>query len=324
MQIDRINDEKFQAQLERLSEEAESIRFSFMSRYQGRTFAATGLSILIITACAGGFGWFMLMEARPVPASLFVLACFVAPLLLHIWAEGVLKQYRKAYKAQFLPKLAKLIGGLNFHPGRGVGHNVIAKTGIIPQHTIYEAEDCFMGTYKGVKVMFSEARLYRDKNKMQQIFEGVFVLLEAPTQKFSGHTIITANADMVRRYTGKRWKSLSPVAFAKECVHSGRFNMVSNKPEIAQDIASEALLKELAEADDVFDKAKLSAVFFAKKYIFLMVPYAHDMFEPSSLHMPIETNRHAMQCKREIEQILEIVDVFDLYRPNAHDSFNQA
>ena len=204
MPIDRINDEKFQAQLERLSEEAESIRFRFTSRYQGRTFAATGFSILVITACAAGFGWFMLMEAQPIPALLCIAVLITVPLFLHFWAEGVLKNYRKAYKSEFLPKLAKLLGGLKFHPGRGVSRNVIAKTGVIPSHSVYEAEDCFMGKYKGVKVMFSEARLYRDKNKDQQIFEGVFVLLEAPTQKFSGHTIITTHADMVRRYTRKR------------------------------------------------------------------------------------------------------------------------
>ncbi|MGH1398505.1 MAG: DUF3137 domain-containing protein [Alphaproteobacteria bacterium] len=322
-EINRINDQKFQNDLERLSNEAEALRFNTMAKYQSRTFLATGLSIIIILLCAGGFGWFLLMEAQAAPAFLFIIICLISPLMLHSWAEGMLKTYRQLYKREFLPKLAKLLGGLSFHPKRGISAKVINRTGILPSHTLYEAEDCFMGMYKGVKVIFSEARLYRDKRKEQKTFEGVFVLLEAPQDKFTGHTIISANADMVRRYTGKRWKKLSPVAFKNESAHAGRFQMVSSNVEAAQDIASPALLKELAEAADIFDKAPLSAAFFAKKYVFMMIPYAHDMFEPSSLHMPIQTSRHAVQCKREIDQILEIVDVFDLYRPNATAGFNE-
>ena len=45
-----------------------------------------------------------------------------------------------------------------------------------------------------------------------------------------------------------------------------------------------------------------------------MIPYKGDMFEASNIHIPVATKQHAMQCKREIEQILEIIDVFDLYQ----------
>ncbi len=47
----------------------------------------------------------------------------------------------------------------------------------------------------------------------------------------------------------------------------------------------------------------------------MMIPYDKDMFEASSLFVPVTTKKQAMQCKREIEQLLEIVDVFDLYKP---------
>ena len=47
----------------------------------------------------------------------------------------------------------------------------------------------------------------------------------------------------------------------------------------------------------------------------MMIPYEPDMFEASSLFVPVTTKTQAMQCKKEIEQLLEIIDVFDLYEP---------
>ena len=79
------------------------------------------------------------------------------------------------------------------------------------------------------------------------------------------------------------------------------------------------LLKELYEASVVFDEAELSAAFFGGKYVFLMIPYKGDMFEASNMHVPVATKQHAMHCKKEIEQILEIIDVFDLYKNPVQD-----
>ena len=118
---------------------------------------------------------------------------------------------------------------------------------------------------------------------------------------------------MVKRNVGKRWKALQNVNIRVENPAWDRFVTVSNKPELAQKFVNDRLLKELSEASDIFDDSALSAVFFREKYIFLMIPYDGDMFEASDIHVPITTKRHAMRCKKEIEKILEVIDVFDLY-----------
>jgi hypothetical protein len=62
-----------------------------------------------------------------------------------------------------------------------------------------------------------------------------------------------------------------------------------------------------------FGDANLSAVLFRGKYIFMMIPHETDMFEASDLYVPVSTQRHALSCKKEIDQLLEMLDVFDLY-----------
>ena len=218
------------------------------------------------------------------------------------------------HKTVFMPKLAKALNGLSFHPSRGVSAKMIEKLAVIPAHDTYEAEDCFMGKYKGTKVIFSEARLKSKSRKDVPIFDGIFVLLEAPEDVFDGHTIITANDKMVKAYSKTRWKTMNEVHVNVSNPDWDKFTIYSTKPASAELLIGERLLKELAEAGAIFDNAELTAVLFSKKYVFMMIPYDKDMFEASNLFVPVTTTGQALQCKKEVEQLLEIIDVFDLYQ----------
>jgi hypothetical protein len=214
-----------------------------------------------------------------------------------------------------MPKLANALNGLSFHPQRGVSAKILERLAVIPAHNVYKAEDCFMGTYKGVKVILSEARLFSKAQASGPVFDGIFVLLEAPSDVIEGHTIITANTKMVKAYANTRWKTMQKVHISASNPEWDKFDVYSTKPDIAELMVGDRLLKELAEASVIFDNAPLTAVLFGKKYVFMMIPYDKDMFEASDLFVPVTTKQHALLCKKEIEQILEIIDVFDLYKP---------
>lgn len=319
--IERINPKAFDAQINQLAEEAEAIRLRLMQAHSKRKGLASTMLILCVLAGGGGFAWFLLMEGRIDIAVLFMVIVIGLPLLLVFWANGPLKTYQRIHKQDFMPKFAKLLGGFKFFPTRGISAKIITRAGILPRHETYNAEDCFMGTYKGVKVIFSEARLYSGKRLVDPVFDGVFVLLEVPEGILEGHTILTADLEMVKRYAPKRWKTLQNVPLDENDANAVLFRMYSDVPEAASLLAGEKLLKELAEAGAVFNNAPISAVFFRKKYIFVAIPYAHDMFEASNVEVPVKTKQHALQCKKEIEQILEIIDVFDIYKKS--DSYKK-
>lgn len=315
--ICRSHDHDFSAQADRLVRDAEAMRLSFMKRHRTRGHIAMTIGLICLLAGACGFGWFLLMEGDILRATGLVLITICVPALLHFWHNGILKDYERSYKREFLPRLAEALGGFKFYPARGIGRKIVAKTGVIPPHDLYEAEDCFIGRYKGIKVLFSEARLKYKKRYLEPVFDGVFVLLELPGAVIEGHTILTADEDAYRRWRSSRWQKLQDVDISTRSTGNedgDRFYILSDKPEAARLLVGERLLKELTEASRVFDNAALSMVFFRKKFIFLMIPYKGDMFEASSIHLPIATKQHAMQCRREIEQVLEIIDVFDIYQ----------
>ncbi len=313
--LSRIDDRKFGKKLDTLIAESEEMRLNRMKQHRTRSFIAMNLNILSVLLGVAGFGWFFLMEAVLLPAFLCLILSLIPPIFLHFWASSPLKAYVREHKTIFMPKLAKTLNGLKFHPERGVSAKIIEKLAVIPAHDTYKAEDCFMGTYKGVKVIFSEARLYSKSRKNDPIFDGIFVLLETPEEVIDGHTVITANSKMVKAYSKTRWKTMKEVHISVSDPEWDKFDIYSTKPETAELIVGDRLLKELSEASEVFDDSPLTAVLFGKKYVFMMIPYEPDMFEASDLFVPVTTKTQAMQCKKEIEQLLEIIDVFDLYEP---------
>ena len=312
-EIKRIDDMHFADNIEKLLQYGEDMRLSAMKQQRTRGFIATTVGLISVVIGASGFGWYLLVEVMIARALGCILLGIVAAIGVYIWSTGSIRSYKKDYKKKFLPRLAKILGGFDYFEKRGINRQLLAKTGIVPAHEVYNAEDCFIGAYKGVNVMFSEARLGYKNKHLDAVFNGLFVLLETSSPLFKGHTIVTADKDMVKRNAGKRWKALQTVNIRVENPAWDRFVTVSNKPELAQKFVNDRLLKELSEASDIFDDSALSAVFFREKYIFLMIPYDGDMFEASDIHVPITTKRHAMRCKKEIEKILEVIDVFDLY-----------
>ena len=271
-------------------------------------------SIFFVLLGVCGFGWFFLMQLQILPAFLCVLVSVIPPVMMIGWVNAPLKTYVREHKTVFMPKLAKALNGLKFYPNRGVSKKILDHLHVLPAYHRYEAEDCFMGTYKGVKVVFSEARLYSRADPTGPIFDGIFVLLEIPGDPIEGHTILTSDLKMVKEYAKTRWKNLHKTHVSVSNPDWDIFEIYSTAPESAELMIGDKLLKELTEAAAIF-KTNLTAVLFANKYVFMMIPCEEDMFEPSNIHVPVTTKQHALQCKKEIEQLLEIIDVFDVYKP---------
>lgn len=313
--LQKIDARRFDMEMERLIEESEDMRMKRMMQHRSYGFLSMNLSILSVFLGVGGFGWYFFVETNLPLSFLCILVSIIPPIFLNVLEQAPLKAYRKEHKAVFMPKLAKTLNGLAFYPDRGISSKILERLVVLPPYRIYDAEDCFMGTYKGVKVMFSEARLYAHHKRNGPDFDGIFVLLETPDEVFEGHTIITADRKMAQKWEKTRWKKLGKVYISIDNPEWDKFLVYSTKPETAELFVGERLIKELAEASEIFDNSPLTAVMFGKKYVFMMIPYDKDMFEASSMFVPITTRQHALQCKKEIEQLLEIIDVFDLYKP---------
>ena len=313
--IERQDAAAFERQVDALIQYGEQRRLHFMKKQDRRNMITIAITLLLVVCGAGAFGWFLLMEYDITKASLSMLASICIPLFLGAWTHAPIKQYKADYKKSFMPRMAKTLEGLNYYPSRGISMKMIARTGVIPAHNRYHAEDCFMGRYKDVKLMLSEARLYSRKKTDEPIFNGIFALVELSNEIIPGHIIITADKAMANSSAATRWQKLQPFALPAPQEASTSFVGYAESPQQAATVITESLVKELAETSLAFGNAALSAVFFGKKYIFLMIPCPGDMFEASEIYTPVTTRQHALKCKQEIDKILEMIDVFIAYAP---------
>lgn len=296
----------FSQQMKELMARAEDFRMGKMRRYSARTGVSLILGMILMLAGASGFGWYFLMEGNLIKALGCIALGIALPAWLHYWAGGPIRSYQSEFKTQFMPDLAKTLGNLKFFPSRGISETLVKKSGIIPPFDRYEAEDCFMGRHGEVKLILSEARLSRKK---RPIFEGIFVLLDTGADNFEGTTIITA--DQALRQSAAKSLKTCPVA---NPVYAGRLSVFTNQGNPSPLASDERLLKELYEMSVLFSDAPLSAIFWQKRHIFVAIPHAADMFECSNLFVPVTTQTTAAQCKKEIEQLLSIIDVVKLYQ----------
>ena len=278
-----------------------------------RGFIATTLGILLVCAGALGFGWFLIFESNLEKGIASMILAVILPIMLYLWHDNPINAYKAAFKSTIMPEIAHLMGGLKFNPKHGISPNVIQKTGLFPRFDSYHSEDCFLGRYKGMKLMFSEAHI-RSRKEGLSLFRGVLVFVQVPNNTFKGHTIITADEGMVERSVKKRWRKLQAINLPEDSEYKGFFHIFSDHPETANALLTPELLKELAEAGEIFEKAPISATFFGNKYIFLAIPSVRDMFEASHIHVPIPTREHGMNFKHEIEQILEVIDILEPYQ----------
>lgn len=300
----------FEAEIDALVKEAEATRLSYMQSMQGRGFLTLFFGLSSLLAGGGAFGWYFLMYGDFLKGLGWLGVSFILPVLLYIWSRQPIKSYLRQHKKTFMPRMAKALGGFNYRAEGGVGAKIINLAGVAPKHDGYESEDCFIGLYKGIKVIFSEARL---SQKGSPVFQGVFALIELPQKILEGHIILTADKKMAQEWAPTRWKNFQAASVPVSNPSWNRFAVFSLKPEDVSLLVGEKLLKELSEAADIFQKAPLTCAFFRGKYVFLMIPSDKDMFEASDIRAAVPTRAHALERRKEIEKLLEIVDVFDIY-----------
>ncbi len=310
-----IHDEAFAAEVDKLVEFAEESRLTRSKQFDSRKRNSFGINLIVITGASSWFLWLLLSPDGDLRLAFisFVSMIFI-PLLLHQWTMAPFKQYKHEFKSQLMPRMAKLLGNLKYSPSGGISMKAVMASRVVPAHTEYTGEDAFLGKYKDTKIMVSEARL--KGKKKEPVFDGVFVLLMTPKDKFKGHTIITPDDKMIKRYSKSRWKHLQEVPFAPG-IDKKLYHIYSDNPEEAKSLADEDMMELLHRLNHLFDDTQITAVFFKGNRVFLQIPYDGDMFEPGDIYMPITNKSHALKCKKEIEQIISIVDVLDVYEADS-------
>ncbi len=237
---------------------------------------------------------------------------------LYAWVTKPRREYRKAYKSDILPRLAKLFGDFTYSIDASIDMIKMMPSKIVPHHDKYESEDYFSGVYKGVEIEFSEIDLQekrRSKNRTYYvtIFKGLAVQLKTRHKNFYGHTIIDRDKSKVSEWFKQRRLSLERAEMV-DPEFEKLFDCYTNDQVEARYLIDPLMIENLKNLYNEYDGKSMMAAFYKDKMLILIASNKNH-FEPANIYVPAANPAGILKMKHEIHQILSIIDKLSLYDP---------
>jgi hypothetical protein len=234
------------------------------------------------------------------------------------WVEIPKKLYALAYKKEILPDIAKLFGDFTYKAKGSVPLKEMGPAKIIPGYSRSSSEDYFEGEYKGTKIQFSEIHLEQRRNSGKRtyyvtVFKGLAIIIKMPKNKFFGHTIIAKNQSSFMEWfkekgTGLDRANLVDPEFEK------KYDVYTNDQVEARYLIDPVMIERIKEMSKIYNTKEITAAFINDSF-FMLLPSNKNLFEPSDIKVKATNTRSVKKMKKEIEQMLYIIDHLDLYDP---------
>lgn len=234
--------------------------------------------------------------------------------LVFIWARKPKAQYIKTYKDVIIPELVKSFGNFIYKGSHKILMADMLPSKIIPSYTTYVSEDYFSGRYKGVNIEFAEIKLVHNSGKHSKMrFDGIAILLKLEKKKFHGHTIINRNTGSIKGALTK-WKTGLKPANMVDPEFEKLFDIYTDDQVEARYLIDMAMIESLKKLNSSSNVTSLTAAFYGGDMLILMGSnYNH--FEPADLNTPANMLDGIVSTKEDIDNVLSIIDVLDLYDP---------
>lgn len=261
--------------------------------------------------------WLMLLQRGNDDTVFGITILFMAG--LWAWVTHPKRQYAREYKTKILPGLAGLFGNFTYDLKGKIPVEAMKPSKILPAHTGYKSEDFFSGVYKKVKISFSEIKLTKKSGKnTKTVFKGLAILLSHGTRKFHGHTILTKDQGKIGAWLTKQTDKLERADLV-DTEFEKTFDVFTNDQVEARYLIDPLIIEELKGLYKEYDGNKMMVAFY-DDHILILIGSSANHFEPAEIHTPAFNEQAVMSLKREIEQVLSLVDRLSLYDPRrVHD-----
>ena len=302
--------EKSRPQLKRL----EGIRLEKLRVFELRKKMAKPIAF-IMTPVLGLIDFMLLMLQRGSddPAAGLTIVGLGA---LWGWVTNPKRQYTRAYKTVILPDIARLFGDFKYDVKGKIPMDAMKPSKIVPSHTSYHSEDYFSGDYKGVGINFSEINLTKKSGDSTiTVFKGLAVLLTHGTRKFYGHTIMTKDLGKLGEWSKTKSSKLERANLV-DPEFEKIFDVFTNDQVEARYLIDPLIIENLKALYSEYNGDKMLAAFYDDHFLILIGSNTNH-FEPASIEVPATNEAALLSMKREIEQILSIVERLSLYDSKA-------
>ena len=235
------------------------------------------------------------------------------------WVTQPKRQYAAEYKKKILPEIAQLFGDFQYTLKGAIPVAQMLASKILPRHDKIETEDYFNGTYKGVDIQFCEIDFQqrrRSKNRTYyvSVFKGLVILLDMKSKKFYGHTMLDKDRSKITEWFKEKSGDLKRANLV-DPEFEKMFDVYTNDQVEARYLIDPVMIERLKGLQTEYEGNNLTAAFYESKML-VLIESKHNHFEPADLHVPATDPRSIMNMKREIGEILSLIDRLNLYDPH--------
>lgn len=311
------DDQEFLECSKKALDDLEDIRLAKLKIYEWRKKIAIPGAVILTPICAYIDYWLLLLQSGNDDSGAGVTFAMLGG--LYWWTTQPRRQYAKAYKKEILPKIAKLFGEFAYNIGGKISMALMSPSKIVPGHDRYKSEDYFVGTYKGIDIEFSEIDLAvrRRSNKKtyyKTIFKGLAILLNTKHKRFFGHTILDQNKSKISEWFKEKTHALERAEMV-DPEFEEIFDAYTNDQVEARYLIDPIMIERLKGLYEEYDGEQMAAAFYENKML-ILIASKHNHFEPSNIYVPATNPSSILNMKKEIGEILSIIDKLSLYDPD--------
>lgn len=314
--ISTIGDSEFLEKCKPDLQMLEDLRLTKLKIYELRKKLAAPLAMIIAPALAYVDYWLLMLQSGSDDRGAGLSVAFLGA--LYWWVTKPKREYARAYKLQILPSLVKLFGNFTYDADGSVNMQSLKPSKILPSYDRHTSEDYFRGEYKNMGLEFSEIKLEQRRRSGKRthyvtVFRGLAVVLDMRHKKFLGHTIINENSSRLGQWFEQKTTKLERANMV-DPEFEKMFDVLTNDQVEARWLVDPLMIERLKTLYVEYEGDKMLAAFFEGKML-ILVASKHNHFEPADIHIPATNPQSILNMKREIGQVIGIIDKLNLYNP---------
>ena len=300
-------------------EEVEGIRLIKLKTYKRRKRIGIPLAAVLSIPCAL-IDFFLLAMKQSNDGDGGAGVTVLVMGLIYAWVTQPKRDYTKAYKMQLMPKIVEAFGNFKYNLKGKIDDALMKPSKILPRYDKYKSEDHFEGHYKGSHIQFCEINLKqrrrsRKRTRYVSVFKGLAILLESKNRTFYGHTILTKDSSKLMEWFKEKSSDLKRANLV-DPEFEDMFDVYTNDQVEARYLVDPKIMEQLKKLSTLYNGKSLSAAYYDQKFL-ILIESKENHFEPPGIHVPATSRKSLEELYQEIESILNIGDVLELYDPKA-------
>lgn len=227
-------------------------------------------------------------------------------LLPFIIYDSYKKRFETTLKKRIMPSLMSAFGHMNWTTNRVVDPSEVQNFKIFSYWENMSTDDNFYGTYKGLPLNISEARLYyetrdsKGRRHTHTVFKGAIITIGV-AKPFVGHTIVRKRAFLGNNKCYQEVKLEDP-EFSK------MFYVDSNDQVEARFVLTTAFMERFKKIRNAFGAEHAECAFKNNK-LMLALSTNKDLFALGNFKTPLTDTKPFTEFLTEIISIYEMIDM---------------